>query len=309
MLNSQVLRGYSVKWRRDLKRLKRVVRNPQYEFAGKRHLASLRRLSSSKLRLDRRAGAMRFDIRSIPSAKQTFELLSTLGEKWVAEEDPERHARDFPINMLLSSDLRKYPEILEFALLDEFLLPVSEYLGQVPRLVKFGLLRSPPTYSAYGKEVKGSQLYHYDPHDNWGVKVFVNLNRVDEESGPLYFLPANVSDRFNAKIGYTRERVPDDVVYSVCSRDEVLDSRGEAGTGVMVDTGRCLHYGSRKTNRDRLVLMMNFTRPNCTNPGSCSTLDPVRGELAQLLYARDPVRHYVLTAGPPPDPPKVPRHP
>ena len=146
---------------------------------------------------------------------------------------------------------------------------------------------------------EGSQLYHFDPHDNWGVKVFVNLNNVAEENGPLHLLPADVSDRFNAKIGYTRERVPDDVVYSVCSRDDVWDSRGEAGTGLMVDTGRCLHYGSRKADRDRLVLMMNFTRPNCTNPGRCSTLDPLREELAQRLYAGDPVRHYVLTVAPP----------
>jgi len=274
-----------------------VARNPQYEFAGKRHLAELRRRSSSELRLDRRKGSARFEMRSFPSADQTYKLLGTLGEKWAVEEQPERHVgRGFPINMLLTSDVREHPEILEFALREEFLLAASEYLGQVPRLVAIGLRRSPPSDSVYGKDtVKGSQLFHYDHRDSWQVKIFVNLNRVDEENGPLHFIPADACDRFNAKIGYTQEKVPDDVVYSVCSRDEVIDNRGEAGTGVMVDTGRCLHYGSRQNKRDRLLMMVNYARPNCIRPGTCRTLDPVREEMAQQLYARDPVRRYALT--------------
>src|SRR5262245_19599153 len=106
MPSLQVLRGYSVKWRRDIKRLRRVARNPQYELEGRLHLANLRRHCSTELRMDRRIGAMCFDIRSNPSANETLRLLSTLGKQWAAQEDPERHARDFPINMLLSSDLR-----------------------------------------------------------------------------------------------------------------------------------------------------------------------------------------------------------
>lgn len=294
MLNVQVVRGYTLKALRDYERLKRIVRHPQLEFAGKRHLAALRLRSSSKLRIDPHTGWTRFDTRSFASGYGTCKKLRMLGAQWSSKEDPERHeGRGFPINMLVSSDLRAHPEILDLALCEEFLLAASEYLGQVPSLFNLALWWSPPT-----ETLDGSRQFHFDHRDGRQVKIFVNLNDVGEDSGPLHFLPADTSDRFNAKIGYTQKKIPDDVVYSICSRDEVFDNCGEAGTGVMVDTGRCLHYGSRKNSRDRLLLMISYARPNCTMPNECITLDPVREELAQQLYNLDPVRKYALTVRP-----------
>jgi hypothetical protein len=298
MLNSQVLRGYRLKASRHYERLGRVIRNPQLELTGKRHLAQLRERAKSELRVDERKGCLRFDVRTFPEADAPFRSIRDLGKAWSEQEQAERHEkRGYPINMLLPSDLQQHPEFLNFALRDEFLLAASEYLGQVPRLVNLGLWRSPNSGSKYWRVPK-SQEYHYDHRDSRQVKIFLNLTSVDEESGPLHFLPADACRRFDGTVGYTKKKIPDDVVYSVCSREEVIDNCGEEGTGVMVDTGRCLHYGSRKNSRDRLLLMISYARPNCTKPGECATLDPVREELARERYADDPVRRYALLASP-----------
>ena len=298
MLNTQVLRGYHIKASRQFERLGRVIRNPQLELSGKRYLSELRDRSKSKLRVDERKGCIRFDIRSFANAEEPFRMIRDLGKKWSEQEEAGRHEkRGYPINMLLSSDLKQHPEILDFALRDEFLLAASEYLGQVPRLFNLGLWRSPNNESKYFRVPK-SQEYHYDHRDSRQIKIFLNLTETTEESGPLHFLPADACARFNNTVGYTKKKIPDDVVYSACSPEEVIDNCGEEGTGVMVDTGRCLHYGSRGNSRDRLLLMMSFARPNCTKPGECETLDPVRDELACHQYAGDAVRRYVLLASP-----------
>lgn len=297
MLNTQVLKGYSVMGRIRFERLMRVVRHPRFEFMGRRLLSELRRRSFSDLRMGPRTGWVRFDTTSFSLAEQPFRLVRALAEKWAAEESPERHLkRQYPINMLLPSDLRDHPTILEFALRDEFLLAASEYLGQVPRLVSIGVLRSPANGSVYWR-APGSQDYHYDPRDSREVKIFINLTSVTHENGPTHFLPADACERFNAKVGYRRTKIPDDVVYSVCSRDEVLDSRGDEGMGIMVDTSRCLHYGSRNNSSERWLLVISYTRPNCARPGKCVALDPVREELARRHYADDPIRNYALLAG------------
>lgn len=298
MLNMQVIKGYRIKAGRHFERFGRVVRNPQLELTGKRYLAQLRDRTKSDLRVDGSKGCARFDVRTFPGALAPFDLIRGLGEAWAREEHAERHEkRNYPINMLLSSDLRQHPEILDFALRDEFLLAASEYLGQVPRLVNLGLLRSPGSNSKYYRVPK-SQEYHYDHRDSRQVKIFINLSSVGPDSGPLHFLPADACQRFNNAVGYTKEKIPDDVVYSACSREEVIDNCGEEGMGVMVDTGRCLHYGSRKNTRDRLVFMISYVRPNCVRLAECATLDPVREELARELYNGDPVRRYALLAAP-----------
>ena len=64
-----------------------------------------------------------------------------------------------------------------------------------------------------------------------------------------------------------------------------------------MDTGRCLHYGSRRNSKGRLIFMINYSRVNCVEPGKgCPVLDPAREEIARTRYADDPVRTYVLTA-------------
>ena len=97
------------------------------------------------------------------------------------------------------------------------------------------------------------------------------------------------------KVGDSQERYSDEEVYSAVSKSDVLTAVGEAGRGFIVDTARCLHYGSRGNRSDRFILLVSFTRVNCVKPGNgCIVLDPARKRLLREYYDSDPVRAVVL---------------
>ena len=62
---------------------------------------------------------------------------------------------------------------------------VTDYLGAVPRMHCLGIYISPATNTMIS-----SQCFHRDEHDFRQVKIFVNLDDVTAEEGPLTFLPA-----------------------------------------------------------------------------------------------------------------------
>jgi hypothetical protein len=69
------------------------------------------------------------------------------------------------------------------------------------------------------------------------------------------------------------------------------------GSAFVVDTARCLHYGSRGNRLDRFILLASFARVNSVNPGKgCRVLDPVRERLVREFYDSDPVRALVLNS-------------
>ncbi len=104
-----------------------------------------------------------------------------------------------------------------------------------------------------------SQLYHYDGEDKSQLKIILNVGDVDENTGPFTFLTAVASEQ----VGKTRRhsaRLDDDAVENTVGRDAVTPLIGPAGTVGAVDTSRCLHFGSRGNSRERLILMLQFTR-------------------------------------------------
>ena len=289
-MNLNVTKGYVHMAKRHLIRYSKAAVRFPVELQGKKCLKQLINTSKADLRIDERTGWAKFHIRNYPRLKDKCENLQRLAAQWLDEAESRRSSKEFVINLILPSDLKKHPDIVEFALDDEFLLPASIYLGQVPRLSELQVLWSPKN-----ETITGSQRFHYDHRDTRQVKVFLNMNDIYEENGPFCFLPANECSRFNSKIGYNQSRNDDDVVYSVCNNESLVNNIGDAGSGLMVDTARCLHYGSRQNKKDRLLLMIGYVLPNCVDPRPSRTLEPVRSELAKKLFENDPVRYYAMT--------------
>lgn len=263
-MRSEVIAGYTSLAHRHIKRFAKAARHLPTEIKGKRLLRDLvaRTAVQPGVLMSEKTGWVQFDLRNEPEMNEECQALSRLAKQW-RNGDPGRRSGVFPISLLHTSDLKEHPWILEFALRDRFLLPASVYLGQVPRLSHVNVLWSPQNAT-----VAGSQKFHYDHRDTRQAKIFVNLGEVDEDCGPLCFLPADCSARFNARVGYTQGRIEDEAVYSACAQDEIVKCVGDPATGFMIDTARCLHYGSRGNVKDRLILMINYVRPNCVNLGS-----------------------------------------
>lgn len=244
-------------------------------------------LVPSRLHIEDTLGHTRFTSAGIGIA-QDVEKIAKHAQDWRA--DPARSDSDKPFlrNILRSEDLFDNPEIMRVATHEQLFGAVATYLGQVPWLVNLQVWWTPPNQTAMR-----SQLYHYDHRDTRQAKIFINLNDVDETAGPLHFLSAASSEKVNRKIGYSQDEYTDEEIDGCVSKDEVIRTVGPAGAGFIVDTARCLHYGSRGNVKDRLILMISYARVNCVSKGSgCEVLDPVRERLTEVFFKNDPARAF-----------------
>lgn len=122
---------------------------------------------------------------------------------------------------------------------------IAEYLGVVPILSAIDIW-----YSVAGPEAtpRSSQMWHLDHADIAQVKIFVNLNDVTPEMGPLTIVDAAASERLASRPGYDfgkGNRVPDADVEREVGSDKLVSFDGPAGSAGFVDTSRCFHFGSR----------------------------------------------------------------
>ncbi len=280
--------GYAQKAFRSGVRFGRSVLRSSLEREAKRLAGEAIGRGSGLLHLTEDDGLARFRADELSGAGASIPALLDLAEGW--KSDASRIRDELPRNILKTDDLFEHRALIDLAVHDDILATVSAYMGQVPRLYNLTLWWSPPNQT-----VQGSQLYHYDHRDSRQAKVFINLNNVTEDSGPLHFLPARYSRMVDAKVGYSQGRYTDEQVYSAVPRSNVVDTVAEAGAGFIVDTARCLHYGSRGNLLDRFILMASFARVNSVKPGKgCRVLDPVRSRLVREFYDSDPVRAVVL---------------
>jgi hypothetical protein len=92
------------------------------------------------------------------------------------------------------------------------------------------------------------------------AKFLFVLQDMDETCGPFTFLPADVSARVSRALGSLRvqERVDDETIYRHAKPSDAIRVLGPAGTGAVVDSSRCFHFGARARGGERLMLMFNF---------------------------------------------------
>jgi hypothetical protein len=289
---STVLAGYAEKARRQTRRFLKIASRYSLEREARHLMAELGRPLGTELCIPENFGWVRFNTTALSGMEDALTRLRALGETWVADESRWVNQRSWPRKLTRSEDLLNHPEIIDVALNQDLLRAVAAYYDQVPRLYRVAVWWSPPNDT-----LKGSQLFHYDGLDSRQAKVFINLKDVPPEAGPLHFLDAAQSARFNARVGYSQDRITDEDVFSIFRPSDLHTTAGPAGDGFILDTGRCLHYGSRGNSKGRLMFMVNYARVNCIDPGKgCPILDPVREDLAHTRYAEDPVRIYALTA-------------
>jgi hypothetical protein len=193
--------------------------------------------------------------------------------------------RAFLRNLLDNEDLRRFPELVDFALGDGTFGIATTYLGMVPYLNRVDLLYSVPGATEHRI---ASQLFHVDPEGVTQVKIFVNIFDTDDDAGPFTFIPAHETQRILREIRARRRRdgrphtgrYTDEEISAVGGDPSIVTVKGPAGTGVAVDTSRCLHLGSRvRPGALRLCLYLQY----------CATLE--QGNVFDVERFRgDPVR-------------------
>ena len=205
--------------------------------------------------------------------QQLFELKVTESERpseqaaddaVQSEGDKGKEKRAFLRNLLDNDDLRAHPALVDFALSDWALGIATNYLHMVPYLNRVDLLYSVarPT-----EDRIASQLFHVDPEGVTQVKFFINMFDTDEDQGPFTFIPADETARALSAIRALRRqqgkphigRYTDEEIAAVGASSAIISVKGRAGSGVAVDTSRCLHLGSRvRPGAFRLCLYLHM---------------------------------------------------
>ncbi len=224
----------------------------------RRELAeSARQGLSSEARIPVSAGYRLLASDEFPGTRRVVALCREIAAEPRSRTDRDallyNRRKDFLLSILSGSQFFDHPELIRFLIARPLLDIVTDYLGAVPLLAGASLLWSPPNQTA-----QSSQLFHFDSETTTQLKLFLHVSDVDENHGPLTFLPADASARVAATLGYEDGRLIDEEVERAGGRGCTVTATGVAGSGVLLDTSRCLHFGSRRNRGDRLVLMAQY---------------------------------------------------
>lgn len=245
-----------------------IARHPWEYWLRRREARRLVRIAAP-VRIDRAAGFSRFaigDFDGLPSVVRLAKHIYEERRPHLGSMRASTRKREHMEEMLSDDDLRRYPEFVQFCLSIPVVNAVSRYLGTVPVLRRVGLLLSSPA-----DDNAGSRLYHLDPEDFRQVKLFVNVFGVTPDHGPLTWLPGHVSGAVLKRVwrrekaaGERRDqfrRWDDDELTPLAGASDRVELLGPEGTGALVDTSRCLHFGSRiKPGAMRLVFYAQYLR-------------------------------------------------
>ena len=126
-----------------------------------------------------------------------------------------------------------------FALQPAVVTVLARIYGELPLLDDVLLTLSRPT----GKALALSQLWHRDYDDTRTIKIFIYLTDVvSTEDGPFTFVDGPLSDRLGSSL---RSRRDDNEISCRVPAEAVREMLAPRLSVFMVDTGRCLHMGSR----------------------------------------------------------------
>lgn len=274
-----------------------VATSPRDAINRKRAVISYNR-HHPNTQLDRRDGYALVKPGSLPGTdeiiKVALELFEEKKRKVEAATGPdtELHAKKWAFlrSVLTNQDLAAHPKLVDFALSDGLMSLVTNYLGTIPHLNRVDLLYS---VSHGGEEAISSQIYHLDPEGRRQAKLFLNLRDIGPDEGPFTFIPAAASERVINAIKHRRSsetdedatimmgRYLDDELAGVGGLNDAISVMGPAGSGVLVDTSRCLHCGSRvKPGTYRLCLYIQY----CSSREHGNLFDYRR-------HASDPVKY------------------
>lgn len=198
---------------------------------------------------------------------RTQQIFSKLAAGGALLDARSRTNKPFLINLRRDRELMQVGEIADFVLSPAILEAATRYLGSAPVLTTLRLWWTPANST-----LESSQLYHRDAEGPTQLKFFLHISDVTSRSGPLVYVPADVSRDLMRSLGYQRGKLSDEALEDLGVSAHAIAVTGEAGTALALDTSRCLHFGSRGNEEDRVVLMFQFTPSNCPRAVSPSWL-------------------------------------
>lgn len=199
---------------------------------------------------------------ALPHGTMTLNACKDLVEQFGRTED----IRLNPYSIAGTDELLQIQTVRKFLKSDALIGVACDYLGTYPTIVTANLLESRPREG----RLRGSQNYHLDNVASRVVRLILHVSDVEEENGPFTYYPEAKSAQLAQKVGYHRRFEYGEIASEELERvddtsSKPIQSIGECGSMLLVDTCRCLHYGSRVKSGYRHVLMATYAAPPYTN--------------------------------------------
>lgn len=206
----------------------------------------------------RNAGFKPFDAGAFPELPAVVKACQQIFDSHAADvANDEAHNKRYFFNIMTVEDLHRHPVLINFALSPAMTQIATGYLGQVPRLHSLGVF-----YSSVTNTTEGSQIFHVDGDSLAQMKCFVNVWDVKEGDGPFTLLPKSLTSR-EMRSGGLMKSMADADVFRHAPETAQVAAIGGPGTGMLCDTSRCLHQGSRARLGPRLVFQFQYvSRPD-----------------------------------------------
>lgn len=160
----------------------------------------------------------------------------------------------------LSLELRK--EIIDFSSSAFLLSTATSYLGVFPIIHKIQVTHNFPVE---GSNQRGSMLWHKDDFGFKCLDVFIAVNDINDQNGPLSVIKsykqlgslAKIKNEIQNPIRGERGKVYENDFRKIFkSNDEVF--KGNIGTALFVDSFSCYHKGGFCISKDRLILRITY---------------------------------------------------
>ncbi len=140
---------------------------------------------------------------------------------------------------------------------DPILLAIAaKYLERKPIHQGSLLWWSFPGERTYQQLSSNGQLFHYDLDDYRFIKFFFYLTDVDEQNGP-HICVRGSHNRKKLSHLILRKRETDEDIIKYYGLESLVTIYGKAGFG-FVEDGLCFHKGVPPTNKNRLILQIEF---------------------------------------------------
>tara|TARA_B100001093_G_scaffold519676_1_gene609794 strand:- start:39 stop:1079 length:1041 start_codon:yes stop_codon:yes gene_type:complete len=188
----------------------------------------------------------------------------------LSEKNQAMALNPFIINLFPELDKEVKKRIIKFATSKYMIKTVTKYLGVFPMLARIYVNLNIPTST----EARSSQLWHRDDFGYKNLDLFLAINDINDENGPLFSIknkdPLKIFFRVKKEInsGLTGERgkiLDKDFNYLLSkNKNETIKLEGKKGTGLWIDSIRNYHKGGHCKSNYRLVLRINYMTPDST---------------------------------------------
>jgi hypothetical protein len=243
-------RFFKLKTRLLIKKLFLIIQDPKPYFKRRQTLKKSLKIFTPKQKISE-SGFSKLNGKDLPHFEEVLNY-------WIAKSkdiinNNKKKKTKYSRNLLSQNEILEHIPTLEFALSEDLLLIVGEYLGSAPSFHSVSLW-----WGKTGAIDAGSPFFHLDSLDTSCVRMYLYLSDVNEDSGPFCVIPKKETLDFTNKTGYLGNSLADENVFKEISPASLKKLTGDSGSIFAIDATNSLHYGSRCSKSDRVVMVISY---------------------------------------------------